>query len=138
MSTTEMKGQKEILVKRTAEERASLEKLIKTIGSTFLLGVVQTTQCGSANSSAILAAVGGNTALAARDYATVSTIGAMLEFVTGRLFGKLSDCYGRKPFALLGALGGHPPVGGGAGGTPGSASGPGEVSHPSSERSWAE
>ena len=105
MSKTECEGKKETSVKRTAEERASLEKLIKTIGSTFLLGVVQTTQCGSANSSAILAAVGGNTALAARDYATVSTIGAMLEFVTGPLFGKLSDCYGRKPFAMLGALG---------------------------------
>ena len=105
MSQVSNRGKGEAEKERTPEEQARVEKLIKTIGSTFLLGVIQTTQCGSANSSAILAAVGGNTALAARDYATVSTLGAMLEFATGPLFGKMSDKYGRKPFAIIGAFG---------------------------------
>ena len=75
------------------------------IASAFFLNVIQTTETMSANSTMMLQASNNVASDAARTMGLVSTVGALLEFAFNPVLGRLSDCYGRRGFVLLGSIG---------------------------------
>eukprot|EP00943_MAST-04B_sp_MAST-4B-sp1_P008536 g8536.t1 len=91
--------------KRFDKKTNKINKLVNVIGSAFFLNVIQTSETMSANSSMMLQASNGVASKAARTMGMVSTIGALLEFLLNPLLGRLSDCYGRRVFVLLGSIG---------------------------------
>jgi adenylate kinase len=90
---------------RLDKKTKKINKLVNVIGSAFFLNVIQTTETMSANSTMMLQASSGDASKAARTMGMVSTIGALLEFLLNPLLGRLSDCYGRRVFVLLGSIG---------------------------------
>ena len=82
-----------------------INKLVNVIASAFFLNVIQTTETMSANSTMMLQASNNVASDAARTMGLVSTVGALLEFAFNPVLGRLSDCYGRRGFVLLGSIG---------------------------------
>jgi DHA1 family tetracycline resistance protein-like MFS transporter len=90
--------------KEEVDDKAT-KKLTSVIGSAFALQVIQSTLIMTVNSSMMLNACRGDASAAARMTGNINTVGALLEFLSGPLLGRLSDKYGRKPFVVLGTLG---------------------------------
>lgn len=92
------------------EDNTKTKRYIKTVSKVFFAGIVSTTLLGTAKNSILDRALGsskgrsGGIASAATIIGRMASAGALAEFLSGPMLGRLSDAEGRKKFIVGGLL----------------------------------